>query len=217
MNTETPLFKAVKENNLDLIIQHAPQYAGMRDKEGYTALHRAILSRKLECTVILAPYERRHLTSAGISPAFLAESTGFLQAIGCLQDPPQEASSIREEDGDALGSQESTILDNQLELLKELIDTRAELDLARSWIDELQRNLIEKNTMCSDNGDIPVSTLERSYTNIDICAICLDRPRGVVYLPCRHFITCERCFNMSRLRSCPLCRSPIIDTVVVLR
>lgn len=216
MEPQTPLFKAVEENNLDLIIQYAPQCAGVRDLDGYTALHRAILSKKLECTVILAPYERTYLTPSGISPMFLAESIGFLQAIGCLQDPPREVAHIRKEDDEVARLHTSTQLDHQLTLLKELLDTKAELEQARSWNAELQGHLVRQNTSYKDteasNHDIGPSS-----ANIDTCVICLDRPRGVVYLPCRHFIICEHCFTASRLSTCPLCRSPIADTIIILR
>lgn len=217
MEAETPLFKAVEENDLNLIIQYASLYAGMRDKDGYTALHRAILSQKLECTVTLAPYERTYLTPAGISPIFLAESTGFFQAIGCLQDSTQDTKVIMEKDYGDLVLRENVVLDHQLALLKELIDTRAELELARSWNDELQQSLIKRNAICTVNNANSTYASEQSFINIDACVICLDRPREIVYLPCRHFVICEKCFTASQLRTCPLCRSPIIDTIVVLR
>ncbi|ESU37556.1 Hypothetical protein DHA2_153292 [Giardia duodenalis] len=217
MEPQNILFKAVEENDLDLIVQHAAQYAGTRDADGYTALHRAILSRKLECTVILAPYERAYLTPAGISPMFLAESIGFLQAIDCLRDPPRKVRAIKDEDDKDLSLQIGTNLDYQLALLAELLDTKAELEQVRNWNAKLQQNVIQQNRTYLEKSTASNHTTNQSFTNIDTCVICLDRPREIVYLPCRHFIVCEQCFIASQLRTCPLCRSPIVEAVAVLR
>lgn len=213
MELQNVLFKAVDENDLDLIVQYAAQYAGARDADGYTALHRTILNRRLECTVILAPYERTYLTPAGISPMFLAESIGFLQAIDCLRDPPYNVNTVKDEGDNGLRSQTSTNLDYQLALLTELLDTKAELEQVRSWNAKLQQNAIQQNTTCLEHS----TTSNHSLTNVDTCVICLDRLREIVYLPCRHFIVCEQCFSASRLRTCPLCRSPVMEAITVLR
>eukprot|EP00667_Euglena_gracilis_P018970 EG_transcript_20259 len=47
------------------------------------------------------------------------------------------------------------------------------------------------------------------------CSICFDRRRCVVFLPCRHEVTCKECGD--RVRQCPVCRSPITDRVVPFR
>lgn len=43
------------------------------------------------------------------------------------------------------------------------------------------------------------------------CKICYDNPLGVVFLPCAHLVTCERC--VLYLSSCPLCREKITMTI----
>ena len=35
------------------------------------------------------------------------------------------------------------------------------------------------------------------------CVVCMDRPRSMMMVPCKHFCACETC--SSRLRKCPMC------------
>lgn len=42
----------------------------------------------------------------------------------------------------------------------------------------------------------------------ELCAICFDRPGGVVLQPCGHDCFCQQC--ATRLRACPLCRVPLL-------
>jgi hypothetical protein len=45
------------------------------------------------------------------------------------------------------------------------------------------------------------------------CVVCLERPRTVVVLPCRHLSLCEMC--APALVECPMCRGAVSDTLVV--
>ena len=45
------------------------------------------------------------------------------------------------------------------------------------------------------------------------CVVCLERPRSVVLLPCRHLGLCETC--APGLATCPLCRETVSGTLVV--
>jgi len=45
-----------------------------------------------------------------------------------------------------------------------------------------------------------------------ICRVCLDRERGVVFIPCGHCVTCPTC--AASVTECVVCRSPIQGTVL---
>lgn len=47
-----------------------------------------------------------------------------------------------------------------------------------------------------------------------LCVICLERPRCVLLLPCKHVCLCEECAALS-LNACPLDRTKISDTMRV--
>jgi hypothetical protein len=38
------------------------------------------------------------------------------------------------------------------------------------------------------------------------CMVCFDRPRNIVFFPCRHCCVCPTCLRSLREDKCPLCR-----------
>jgi len=47
------------------------------------------------------------------------------------------------------------------------------------------------------------------------CVVCRDRPRQIVTMPCRHFITCIACITKCD-NKCPICRTQFSHTISVL-
>jgi hypothetical protein len=47
------------------------------------------------------------------------------------------------------------------------------------------------------------------------CVVCFDPLRSVVFQPCAHLVTCERCGLNPEIQTCPICRGVIADRVVV--
>ena len=43
------------------------------------------------------------------------------------------------------------------------------------------------------------------------CVVCLDRQRAVACVPCGHLCLCRKCGDAAGLRSCPLCRTPLVQ------
>ena len=62
--------------------------------------------------------------------------------------------------------------------------------------------------------------LQKLYSNLFIqaqraeCTVCLVEEVQVLFLPCRHLVTCGKCAN--RLNQCPTCREHIQDTIRAL-
>lgn len=49
-----------------------------------------------------------------------------------------------------------------------------------------------------------------------ICVICQRNNKNVLLLPCKHFCICEECSNNEEFNNkCPICRSPIIDKMII--
>ena len=46
-----------------------------------------------------------------------------------------------------------------------------------------------------------------------MCTICWTNPRDLVYLPCRHYITCSSCGQTQTV--CPICKQPIDDILTI--
>ena len=47
----------------------------------------------------------------------------------------------------------------------------------------------------------------------DLCTICFDRVRNVIFWPCLHFGLCEECSE--KVERCPFCRENIFLVFVV--
>ncbi|CAI2353698.1 unnamed protein product [Caenorhabditis sp. 36 PRJEB53466] len=47
------------------------------------------------------------------------------------------------------------------------------------------------------------------------CCICLATKPSIVFMPCRHLITCSGCYDSSDFRECPTCRSTIDNSITV--
>ena len=58
----------------------------------------------------------------------------------------------------------------------------------------------------SDHGKIETKT-GHDDGDKELCVVCMDRIREIVYLPCSHFITCPLCGPC--LKDCPLCTKKI--------
>jgi len=50
--------------------------------------------------------------------------------------------------------------------------------------------------------------------NIFPCCICLEQPKSIVLLPCRHLCLCDRCSNIC-VDTCPVCRARIESKLCV--
>jgi hypothetical protein len=48
-----------------------------------------------------------------------------------------------------------------------------------------------------------------------LCAVCLDEPKQVVFMPCRHMACCETCGLTDSVRSCVICRTVIAHKITV--
>ncbi|KAG4079405.1 hypothetical protein HA402_008097 [Bradysia odoriphaga] len=58
---------------------------------------------------------------------------------------------------------------------------------------------------------------KENVTDENVCVICRDEQRRVVLMPCRHMCLCMSCSVAcsTTLRTCPLCRKPIKNTLSV--
>ena len=49
------------------------------------------------------------------------------------------------------------------------------------------------------------------------CLICCTELRNTVFLPCKHSCTCNTCAHSLRMRNstCPICKKPINDLLII--
>lgn len=91
------------------------------------------------------------------------------------------------------------------------VDTYANTSINTSieWSSQnVQSNFIEP---LMDTG---LKAIEDLNSNVDIqpCAVCLDFICEIVFLPCKHCVTCRNCTEVIRAK-CPYCREEIKDMI----
>ena len=71
-------------------------------------------------------------------------------------------------------------------------------------------------------GTTPVSTPAAVSTSppapgepepSNLCVICMDAPKCVVLMPCKHYCLCEGCSGL--VQQCPVCRRKIIHSMKI--
>ena len=55
-----------------------------------------------------------------------------------------------------------------------------------------------------------------NQANQDLCCVCLERKKTVVFLPCQHQCTCEECSDQlsTSMNKCPMCTGEIMQRVL---
>lgn len=79
----------------------------------------------------------------------------------------------------------------------------------------LQRKLHnEKSNFIENLMDAGLKAIENLNNNVDIqpCAVCLDFICEIIFLPCKHCVTCRNCTEVIRAK-CPYCREEIKDMI----
>ena len=49
---------------------------------------------------------------------------------------------------------------------------------------------------------------ERKQTTAILCSLCLEKPQGVIFLPCGHLGCCKDCAKQLKKQVCPFCNTP---------
>ena len=84
--------------------------------------------------------------------------------------------------------------------------------------------LLEKiRRHCDVEMNFPSKLTDEKSDGSQDCAICLDNKRSILFLPCRHMITCSACTGKmlqpvqgNRVPKCPLCREVIREFIPVI-
>lgn len=74
----------------------------------------------------------------------------------------------------------------------------------------------EEDDECIETND---NCIIDRHIDENLCIICYDRKKNVIYLPCRHQKYCEECSSQIAARvegkfDCPFCKQTVEDTIV---
>ncbi|AXN91157.1 putative BIR domain-containing protein [Namao virus] len=75
-----------------------------------------------------------------------------------------------------------------------------------------------KKSPCIEHTDLThrLNSVEQELQRIKeskTCKICLDEEIKIVFMPCRHSVSCIKCSNL--IGSCPMCRSVIVSKIIM--
>ena len=108
---------------------------------------------------------------------------------------------------------------------KNFCDEKAKKYLDKKNIDERLREEVEfyskyfKIENIIEEQKNKLKDLEDKKNQIDetkelnVCIICMEFQRNIMFKPCHHLICCQKCANDSDKNTCPLCGKEIIDKI----
>ena len=221
------LWKAVTDGNVDKLRQYQglPSVThaaiGVNSRTGWTIVHEAVErghSGTLLTMVVqkMGPDSVNKKTRTGLTPAHVAASKRDTLALMALANLGADLSvlsadrvQLRELQKQASEAPEPPEPLEQARLMLATLDPSA---LDQPKLDTMQIDLATtKKTLETASERVQREVLRRELAETQAeeqtCAICLDRPPNVTFVPCGHKMTCEQCAE--RVSECPSCRAPI--------
>jgi hypothetical protein len=221
------LWKAVADGNVDQAMRHQMAHVALRaeicvnSRTGWTIVHEAVERGHSGAMLTLAkqlmgPDSVNKKTRTGLTPAHVAASKRDTLALMALANLGADLSvlsadrvQLRELQKQASEAQEKEPLE-QVRLMLATLEPSA---LDQPKLDTMQSDLATtKKTLETASERVQREVMRRELAAVprveeQTCAICLDRPPNVTFVPCGHKMTCEQCAE--RVRECPSCRAPI--------
>ena len=221
------LWKAVTDGNVDKLRQYQglPSVThaaiGVNSRTGWTIVHEAVERGHSGAMLALAVQlmgsdSVNKKTRTGLTPAHVAASKRDTVSLMALANLGADLSvlaadrvQLRE-----LQKQASEEPPEPLEQARLMLATLDPSALTQPNLDTMQIDLATtKQTLETASERVQREVMRREITAVpraeeQTCAICLDRPPNVTFVPCGHKMTCEQC--AAEVGECPGCRAPIL-------
>ena len=196
---------------------------GTNSRTGWTIVHEAVerghSGAMLNAVVqLMGPDSVNKRTRTGLTPAHVAASKRDTLALMALANLGADLSvlaadrvQLRELQKQASEAPEPPEPLEQARLMLATLDPSA---LDQPKLDTMQSDLATtKMTLETASERVQREVMRREITAVpraeeQTCAICLDRPPNVTFVPCGHKMTCEQC--AAEVGECPGCRAPIL-------
>ena len=221
------LWKTVTDGNVDKLRQYQglPSVThaaiGVNSRTGWTIVHEAVERGHSGAMLTLAAQlmgsdSVNKRTRTGLTPAHVAASKRDTVSLMALANLGADLSvlaadrvQLRE-----LQKQASEEPPEPLEQARLMLATLDPSALTQPNLDTMQIDLATtKQTLETASERVQREVMRREITAVpraeeQTCAICLDRPPNVTFVPCGHKMTCEQC--AAEVGECPGCRAPIL-------
>ena len=221
------LWKAVTDGNVEdlRVLQGLPVVTiaaiGTNSRTGWTIVHEAVERGHSGAMLTLAvqmmgPDSVNKKTKSGLSPAHVAASKRDTLALMALANLGADL-SVLAADRVQLRELQKQVSEapeppEPLEQARLMLATLDPSELAQPKLEAMQSDLATtKKTLETASERVQREVMRRELAAVpeeQTCAICLDRPPNVTFVPCGHKMTCEQC--AARVTECPNCRAPIL-------
>jgi len=221
------LWKAVADGNVNQAMRHqgpwgpVPADICVNSRTGWTIVHEAVerghSGAMLTLVVQLMGSDSvNKKTRTGLTPAHVAASKRDTLALMALANMGADLSvlaadrvQLRELQKQASEAPEPPEPLEQARLMLATLDPSA---LDQPKLETMQIDLATtKTTLETASERVQRETMRRELAipraEGQTCAICLERPPNVTFVPCGHKMTCEIC--AARVTECPICRARI--------
>jgi hypothetical protein len=98
-------------------------------------------------------------------------------------------------------------------MLRKIVDNKSQMYVQKQKLKQLANHNV---TLVEENKQLQLK-LEQFVQNVDIeareCVLCHDRPATVAAVPCGHRCFCTNAGCYAGVGRCPLCRTPMTDTL----
>ena len=223
------LWKAVTDGNVDQVMRHQMTHEALRaeicvnSRTGWTIVHEAVErghSGAMLAMVVqkMGPDSVNKRTRTGLTPAHVAAAKRDTLALMALANLGADLSvlsadrvQLRELQKHASEAPEPP---EPLEQVRLMLATLEPSALDQPKLDTMQSDLATtKRTLETASERVQREVMRRELAAVpsaeeQTCAICLDRPPNVTFVPCGHKMTCEQC--AAEVGECPGCRAPIL-------
>ncbi|TNJ26192.1 Ankyrin repeat protein 2 [Giardia muris] len=133
-----------------------------------------------------------------------------------LEEKDAEVAAERQEHGRRIAELTTHLQERTDELEKRTLELQTTVRMPQPiltgdgyTLDELE--LLEKNLTTS----LKTITTSRAVLQSSSCIVCLRNPKDTLLQPCNHLCVCSDCSGQLKGQPCPLCRTPIDNTVKV--
>jgi len=170
----------------------------------------------------------------GVTALIIAVSTFLLCCCSCAQ-PNKKLKNIITDKINKIAELELTIK----KLSKQVVQSEQTIESFQQRTEELefenkelkskryigQVNVLQSEQELLDHKKAVKEELEKTDQRVEelrqqseeshTCVVCMDEPRSVVFVSCRHMVACSSC--ASRLHACPVCRKKIEESILVIK
>ncbi|TNJ26173.1 Ankyrin repeat protein 2 [Giardia muris] len=133
-----------------------------------------------------------------------------------LEERDAEVAAERQEHGRRIAELTTHLQERTDELEKRTLELQTSIRMPQPiltgdgyTLDELE--LLERNLTTS----LKTITTSRAVLQSSSCIVCLRNPKDTLLQPCNHLCVCSDCSGQLKGQPCPLCRTPIDNTVKV--